>query len=483
MSVLIIYLMLALFLTVESGHANPFNVEYMKNIGRAHMGVSPIVEKDQKYILSEIDEYTGKAIQTLAPGTSDYYSESRYVPHVYAMAAQASVMFELRRPDLARSHYHEAIRLLYTGQQRQAARLRSHAADAQLLTGLLDLGAGLAGVSSHNNDQLLSAGLRLLATGTKLYSLQYYTEANNLNTAESHATGDFFRMPIVQGGQLQFIGQLFTPAGRCTAFQVKWRIVVTNAHCVVAKETNTIYDPDDLKIVAHIPFFYESFLSGEGITSRVEKVVLSKKYMADRHFEDDWAVLVTDKPINLSDFAAKSMRTMTINNPFMPGAFGGRYVIRGEKILDVERKQEVNYGLEVRDISGEIKKGSRIAVAGYSGDINSGNVLMMDYGCPVTNVNYRGGLYEYECSTFPGNSGGPIFAGDIGKRLGEFGRRAIRPLTVIGVNACVGKDIATGLVDLKTQQVRADLSSCGVKAAKFLPTVEREYRRLPPPPI
>ena len=480
MNVLILNFTLAVFVLVGVGHAETLTPEFLQEMLTAHRHVSPVFEETEVYFLSEIEEGTDKAIAILEPGTPDYYSESRYVPHVYALATQASVMFELKRPDLARSLYGEAIRLLYTGQQRQAEMLRSRAADVQILAGLLDLGAGLAGGSSHANDQLLSAGLRLLATGTKLYALQYHTAANNLSTAESQATGDYFRMPVVQGGQLQYIGQLFTPAGRCTAFQVKWRIVVTNAHCVVAKDTATIYDPADLKIVTHYPLFYKPFLSGEGVTTQVEKVVLSREYLAARRFEDDWAVLVTEKPINLTAFAAEDTEDMLA---FMPGAGGGRYVVRDEKLWDVERRQEVNYGLDVQDVSGKIKPGARIAVAGYSGDINSGNVLMMDYGCPVTNTNFRGGLYEYECSTFPGNSGGPIFAGDTGKRLGEFGRRVVRPLTVIGVNACVGKDIATGLVDLKKQQVRAGLSSCGVKAAQFLPTVEREYRRLPAPPL
>ena len=483
MNILAIFLMLALFLMVGSGQADTLPVEYWKHIARAHATVSPLYDEDPEYFLSRLDEYTGKAIETLMPGTADYYSESRYVMHVQALAAQASVMFELKRPDLARSHYREAIDLLYTGQKRQAAMLQKQGSNVQSLADLLNLGARLAGGSSHDNDQLLSAGLSLLAAGTKYYALQYYTAANDLKTLASQATGDFFRMPVVQGGQLKFIGQLFNPKSRCTAFQVKWRIVVTNAHCVVDEDADRIYDLNDLKIVTHIPLFYKSFLSGEGITTRVEKVVVSQQYMATRDFEDDWAVLVTDKPINLTDSAATSAEIMIINDPFMPGAGSGRYIIRGERILDIERKQEVNYGLVLQDVSEKIKIGSRIAIAGYSGDINSGNVLMLDYGCPVTKIDNRRGRYNYACSSFPGNSGGPIFAGDIGKRLGKFGRIAIRPLTVIGVNACASTAITTGLVDLKTQKDRSKIHACGVQAKKFLPTVEQEYRLLPPPPL
>ena len=115
-----------------------------------------------------------------------------------------------------------------------------------------------------------------------------------------------------------------------------------------------------------------------------------------------------------------------------------RVELRGDRLFLIGTDEELNFGLDVEEVRGEIREGERIAIAGYSGDINAGKILMMDYGCPLIST---GDVYRYKCSSYPGNSGGPIFAGDFGNAMTKPGN-VIRPLTVIGVHACgVGKNV------------------------------------------
>ena len=49
--------------------------------------------------------------------------------------------------------------------------------------------------------------------------------------------------------------------------------------------------------------------------------------------------------------------------------------------------------------------GDGLVVAGYSGDLNEGRLITMDYGCPILGT---GDAVEYKCATFSGSSGSPI---------------------------------------------------------------------------
>lgn len=50
--------------------------------------------------------------------------------------------------------------------------------------------------------------------------------------------------------------------------------------------------------------------------------------------------------------------------------------------------------------------GQRLMVIGYSGDLNQGYFLRIDYGCKVTGIGPQG-FVGNDCASFPGNSGGP----------------------------------------------------------------------------
>ena len=223
--------------------------------------------------------------------------------------------------------------------------------------------------------------------------------------------------------------------------------------------------------------YYEPYFSGKGITTYVQKVVVSEAYLKSKNFADDWAVLVTNKSIAVPDNADEIIKyglrgaAASENEPVQKVVKHKlkKFGFKGKRFWNFENNKEIHEGLSVQDISDRVIKGSRIAIAGYSGDINSGNILMMDYGCPVVNNSNR---YDYQCSAFPGNSGGPIFAGDVGEL--RFHGNEPGPLSVIGVNSC-------GMIhkDLKFHTDRSKLGACGVKASKFMPTVKREYDLLP----
>ena len=444
-----------------------YNDAFWQYIAQADTIGDDTAELDESAVLNHIDKYMGLAIQTLEPGAFDYFVSERYVPHAHVFAKKAVAMLGLKRPDLARSYFGDAIRTLNEGISGREKVLRDKASEAQNVAIFLNLASSLAGMSSRRFSRVVSAGLKNFASGANYLSQQYLAASVNLPDVDTtRAVGDTFRMPVVQAGHLAWIGQLITPQGRCTSFQVKRRIVVTNAHCVVSDDGN-VYPARDLKIVIHHTRFFKPFWSGEGITTRVNKVVVSDEYMKSHRFSDDWAVLVVEKGLDETHeraaYQPTILRRLASMNP-------DHVEMRGNRLFVIATNEELNFALGVEEVDGKIWEGARIAIAGYSGDINAGNILMMDYGCPLIST---GDVYQYNCSSYPGNSGGPIFAGDFGNSMTKPGN-IIRPLTVIGVHACgiVGKLDLTSLVD------RSRLFGCGAKAEKFWPTVQKEYQRL-----
>ena len=405
-----------------------------------------------------ITTYVASALEQLEPGTDEYYLAHRYVAAANVLATAGSRFFNINRPKLARQYFYDAIRRLQEGISHRRIVVQEKAqgaANLALIANLGALGSAVAGASGGGTgSQMLKVGLEAVGSQAENMATAWLEELENtINVTEATAEGDAFRVPVVQGGLLSFIGQLVTPDGRCSAFQVRWRIVVTNAHCVV--HGGRIYRPAELRIHNRDPFLLESFLSADGNVVRVTKVVVSPEYVELMRGSDvfrreaiphDWAVLVTDRPLNLTAPVAEAWERGEIELP------------RGGNLW-------LHYGLELRDMSDVVMRGSRIAVAGYSGDINDGKMLMIDYGCPISDAEE---YYRYKCSTYSGNSGGPIFAGEVGTPGGAL------PLTVIGVNSC-GRRLADGNV-LKDETDRSKLSACGLSAARVLPAVETEFQ-------
>lgn len=58
-----------------------------------------------------------------------------------------------------------------------------------------------------------------------------------------------------------------------------------------------------------------------------------------------------------------------------------------------------------------MQPGERLMILGYSGDLNSGDFLQIDYGCRVSEIREHA-LIRDNCVAFGGNSGGPVLAID-----------------------------------------------------------------------
>ncbi len=68
------------------------------------------------------------------------------------------------------------------------------------------------------------------------------------------------------------------------------------------------------------------------------------------------------------------------------------------------------------------KKGEKLFNLGYSGDLNEGFFLRVDYGCKVS-TRRPDGFLRHNCATYGGNSGGPVI-------------RAGPKIGVLGVHSC-----------------------------------------------
>ena len=145
-------------------------------------------------MLAQLDETTNKAIQALEPRTFEYYFANRYVPHTHALATKAEMMIWLKRPDLARKYYFQAIDTLKDGVNRRPEVMREKATEAQNTAIALSFVSGMAGGISKPATQLVSQGLKGLANEALSISRQLLAEAANVkNLRHADAEGDVFR--------------------------------------------------------------------------------------------------------------------------------------------------------------------------------------------------------------------------------------------------------------------------------------------------
>ena len=83
---------------------------------------------------------------------------------------------------------------------------------------------------------------------------------------------------------------------------------------------------------------------------------------------------------------------------------GARFAPRRPRPPRGARRRGVPLLAGARVYRGDELLGDRLVVAGYSGDLNEGRLITMDYGCPILGT----GAAEYKCATFSGSSGSPI---------------------------------------------------------------------------
>lgn len=177
---------------------------------------------------------------------------------------------------------------------------------------------------------------------------------------------------------VQVMGSGYT----CTGSFVGPRLILTNRHCVVDEQGNATR-PQTVEWRYFTDTSDGRRIDG-GIDERILRWYVSNVITPDRsHIADrsaDWALLETTSPSTIGWLKVQDPAT----------------------IADLDR--------------------ARIAVAGFSGDLNDGRYVTMDWGCPVRR---EGAVLRYTCRMFPGSSGSPVFMVD----------RAGMRRTVIGVNA------------------------------------------------
>jgi len=147
--------------------------------------------------------------------------------------------------------------------------------------------------------------------------------------------------------------------GSCTGFFIAPHVIMTAAHCFNLGQTLAAY--------RQIPADGEAFMTGEDEFIEIERQYQDKGFvygdMSTTPY--DIAFLVTKKP----------------SQSYLP--------------------------ISTRPLA----RGDRLMALGYSGDLNKGHFLRIDYGCKVTSLR-KADQFVGDCATYKGNSGGPVLTID-----------------------------------------------------------------------
>jgi hypothetical protein len=360
-----------------------------------------------------------RAIGTLQPDSEDYFGDQLYIARARYATNEALAELLWDRPAEARQRYIDALAKLQADVTQHEAQAQAVNDRIQTVGAVASIASAVAGgIFAGQADtgaasaQVLDVSKHLSDSIASLASLDWGGVEDIHQQGLGELEVDFVRMPFfAHFHELASIGRLTAGDGQsvssCTASLVGERLALTNAHCV--HDHGRLRSPSELrlnfdKLVSqrHADSAVAGFWVSQSVG--VARIEVSPSYhpsLDGRQSEvdcgRDWAILELDRqPAGFDHFEV--LDGLTFRSTPVPGVY------RGDELV-----------------------GDRLVVAGYSGDLNQGRLITMDYGCPILR---EGSSIEYQCATFHGASGSPILLANGPYRLTH----------VVGVNACGSAD-------------------------------------------
>ncbi|AFJ03728.1 V8-like Glu-specific endopeptidase [Methylophaga frappieri] len=307
-----------------------------------------LIERDY----DTVDQLIASARNSL-PSGENYYTGSYYVDSMKIDLFSAWSLLLQGYPIKAREMYLNAFNQ-FQEDEAEMVRLNKSTGEynTQVMGALLQLQAATSSGSSILNSVYFELGNKLIDTSIE--------GLKNINSPElmgqKRPEHDGVRLVVVPTTNALFhVAKFKNQSGWCTASLVGYRLALTNKHCVENEQGNDVWQEGVL--------LFDSLRHPDSVN--IKEVVRSKGDYT-KETKHDWAILVLDR------------------HPY------------GRGYLDVMPE------------TSQLDSGTKIAIGGYSGDLNQGQLMSLDWGCELRKGQGIMGQHDYTCVTWGGSSGSPI---------------------------------------------------------------------------